>query len=81
MVESACGAQSLVLAKIADGHVGVVSAAVFDDIAEDGLVVVADDEDFFDFGNLSDGGEAMGDDCVAGNREERLEVVRMVGRS
>ena len=72
MVESACRAQRLVLTKVADGAVGVCSTAVLDEVAEDALIVVANDEDFADLGEFGDGGEAVGDDGVAGYLEQWL---------
>lgn len=45
---------------------------VFDELAENGLVVVADNEDFFNLGDLGDGAEAVFYDRVAGDFEERL---------
>ena len=74
VVESAGGSQGLVFAQVADGDLGVGARAVFDEVAEDGFVVVADDEDFADFGDAGDGGEAVGDDGVAGDFEEGLKV-------
>ncbi len=43
-----------------------------DEGLEDGLLVVSDDEDFLDFGNIGDCTEAMLDYRVAGDREEGL---------
>ena len=65
VVQAARGTEGLILAEVFDGDVWVYSAAVFDEVAEDALVVVTDDEDFADFGNFGDGGEAVGDDRVA----------------
>ncbi len=38
----------MVLAEVAEGDVGVRAGAVLDEVAEDALVVVADDEDLTD---------------------------------
>jgi hypothetical protein len=43
-----------------------------DERLKDGFFIVSDNEDFFDLGDLRDSTEAMLDDRVAGNREERL---------
>jgi len=68
VVEAAGGTEGLVLAEVFDGDGGVGAAAVFDEVAEDGFVVVADDEDFADLEDAGDGGEAVGDDGVAWGR-------------
>jgi hypothetical protein len=39
---------------------------------EDGFLVVTDDEDFLDFGNVRNSSEAMLNDRVAGDGEEGL---------
>lgn len=52
--------------------------ALLDEVAEDGLVVVADDEDFLDLGDFGDGGEAVGDDGVAGDFEEGLTCLSVI---
>jgi hypothetical protein len=44
-----------------------------DEGLEDGLFVVADDEDFLDLGDLGYGAEAMLDDGVAGDGKEGLK--------
>jgi len=62
----------LVFAEVFDGDLRVCARAVFDEVAEDGFVVVADNEDFADVGEAGDGGEAVGDDGVAGDLEEGL---------
>ena len=43
-----------------------------DEGLEDRLLIVADNEDFLDFGDVCDGAEAVLDDGVACDREERL---------
>lgn len=43
-----------------------------DEGLEDGFLVVADNEDFFDLGNVGDCAEAVLDDGVACYREEGL---------
>jgi hypothetical protein len=43
-----------------------------DEGLEDGFLVVADNEDFFDLGDVRDSTEAVLDDGVARDREQRL---------
>ena len=73
MVQPARGSQGLVLAQVLNRDVGVCAVGVLDEVAEDGLVVVADDEDLADLGDFGDGGEAVLDDRVAGDFEEWLD--------
>lgn len=65
VVETPGGPEGLVFAEVfyADGGVG--AGAVFHEVPEDAFVVVADDEDFADFGDFGYGGEAVGDYWVA----------------
>lgn len=42
MVQTASGTQGSVFAQVADRDVGVFAVGVLDEVAEDGLVVVAD---------------------------------------
>ena len=65
MVQAACCAEGLILAEILDGDVWIYPTAIFDEVAEDTLIVVANDEDFADLGDFGDGSEAVGDDRVA----------------
>lgn len=73
VVQAASGSQGLVLAEVLDRDVRVGAVGVLDEVAEDGLVVVADDEDLADLGDLGDGGEAVLDYRVAGDFEEGLK--------
>jgi hypothetical protein len=52
--------------------VGVCAVGVLDEVAEDSLVVVADEEDFGDLGDSGDSIEAVLDDGLAGHFEEGL---------
>ena len=72
VVETASGAEGLVLAQVLDGDGGELLGRVFDEVAEDGLVVVADDADLLDLlaWDAGNGGEAMPDDGVSGDFEE-----------
>lgn len=80
VVEAAGGAKGLVLAKVFDGELGEGGGGVLEEIAEDGLVVVADEVDFVNGGDFGDGGQAMVDDRVAGDIEEGLRVWCMVSQ-
>ena len=74
VVQTTSSSKRLVLAQVLDGDVGELLGRVSDKVAEDGLVVVTDDVDLLDLlvGNASDGGQAVPDDGVAGDFEERL---------
>lgn len=72
MVEAACGAKGLVLAQVFNGEVGEGGGGVLDEVAEDGLVVVADEVDLVDGGDFGDGRQAVVDDGMAGDVEQRL---------
>jgi hypothetical protein len=80
VVEAACGAEGLVFAQVDDFDLGEFFGGVFDEVAEDGLVVVADHADFLDVGYFRDGGEAVPDDGVACDIEKRLFRVLLAGR-
>lgn len=78
VVQATGGAQGLVLAQVFDGELGVGRRCVFEKVAEDGLVIVADEVDFVDGGDFGNGGQAVVDDGVAGDVEQRLrETVGM----
>lgn len=72
MVQAAGGAQGLVLAQVLDGEVGEIGGGILDEVAENGLVVVADEVDLVYGGDFGDGGQAVVDDGVAGDVEEGL---------
>jgi hypothetical protein len=73
VVEASGGAEGLVLAEVLDGgEDGELLGGVLDEVAEDGLVVVADDVDVVDGADGGDGREAVPDDGVAGDFEEGL---------
>ena len=64
----------MIFAQVADGDVWEIAGAVLDEVAEDRLVVVANDEDLADLWDLGDGGEAVGYDGMTGDFEERLRT-------
>lgn len=76
VVQTAGGAQCLVLAQIPQVNAGEFLGRVLDEVAEDGLVVVADDVDFLDLLDAGNGREAVPDDGVAGDFEEGLGEVK-----
>jgi hypothetical protein len=59
MVEATSRSKSLVLAQVFDGDLRVSAATVLDEVAEDGLIVVTDNEDLTNLRELSDGREAV----------------------
>ena len=59
VVEATGGSESLVLAQVLQGNVRVCARAVLDEVAEDGLVVVSNNEDLVDLGKFGDGSEAV----------------------
>lgn len=69
MVEASCRAQCLIFAKVADCNVGVGLGLVLDEVAEDGLLIVSYNEDFFDLGDLGDSLETVFDDGVTRDLE------------
>ena len=72
MVETTCRAQCLIFSQVLDAQVGEVVGDGVDEGLEDGLLVVANDEDFLDLGDAGNGAEAVLDYGVACNGEERL---------
>lgn len=59
VVETSSRPQCLVLTKVAYSDVRVRPTAIFDKVAEDALIVVADNKDFANLGYFCDGSEAM----------------------
>jgi hypothetical protein len=72
VVEAARRAEGLVFAQVLGGDVRVGLGGVLDEVAEDVFVIVADDEDFADLGQLGDGLVAVLNDGMARNVKERL---------
>jgi len=72
VVQAAGGAEGFVFTEVFDRKLGELVAGVFDEVAEDGLVVVADHADFLDVGDFGNGGQAVPDDGMAGDVEQRL---------
>lgn len=78
MVETACGAECLVFSEVLDAQLWEAVGDGVDEGLEDGFFIVADDEDFLDLRNGGNGAEAVLDNGVAGDREQRLWE-RLVG--
>lgn len=76
VVQTAGGAQGLVLAQISQVDAGELLGRVLDEVAEDGLVVVADDVDVLDLLDAGNGRQAVPDDGVAGDFEEGLGEIQ-----
>lgn len=74
MVQTACGAQRLVFPEVLDGELREAVGDGVDEGLEDGFLVVADDEDLLDLGNVRNGTEAVLDDGVSGDGEEGLSA-------
>lgn len=72
MVETSCRAECLVFSQVLDAQLWEVVGDGVDEGLEDGFLVVADDEDFLDLWDGCDRAEAVLDDGVAGDREQRL---------
>jgi len=70
--ETTSSPESLVLAKITDGDLRVLFCGLLNERAEDGLVVVTNNKDLLDVANLGDGAEAVLENGVTGDFEERL---------
>lgn len=81
VVESARGAEGLVLAQVLDGQAGELGAGVLDEVLEDLLLVVADYVDLAEVvrRQLREGLDAVPDDGVAGDFEEGLGDVEGEG--
>ena len=72
VVETTRCAQSLVLAQVLNAQLWPGGGDGVDEGLEDGLLVVANDDDFLDLGDGCYGAEAVLDDGVAGDGEQRL---------
>ena len=72
MVKTTSRTECLVFAEILDADLWVCARAVLDEVAEYGLVVVADDKNFVNLRDTSDCLEAVLDDWVASDLEEWL---------
>jgi hypothetical protein len=59
----------LVFSEVFDADVGEIFRGVLNEVPEDGLVVVANDEDFLDLGDFGNCCKAVLDYRVASNRE------------
>jgi hypothetical protein len=72
VVETSSGAKSLVLAEILDLDVRELFGGIFDEVAEDTLVVVTYENNLLDVWDFGDGLQTVPNDRVAGNIEQRL---------
>lgn len=72
VVQAAGGAKSLVFSQVFDGEVGEGGGGILEEVTEDRLVIVADEVDLVNGGDLGDGGQAVVDDGVTGDIEEGL---------
>jgi hypothetical protein len=72
VVETTCRAQGLVLAQVLDAQLRPGGGDGVDEGLEDGLLIVSDDEDLLDLGDGCYSAEAVFDDGVAGDGEQRL---------
>jgi hypothetical protein len=59
VVETTSRSESLVLAQVFDGDLGVSAATVLDEVAEDCLIVVTDNEDLANLRKFGNGSEAV----------------------
>ena len=78
MIETASSAESLVFSQVLDFELRELSRGILDKVAEYVFFVVADEDDLFDIFNLGDGFQAVPDDGVTCNIEERLCMIRSV---
>lgn len=72
MIKTTCCAQCLVFAEVFDAQLWEAIGDGVDERLEDGLLIVADNEDFLDLRDAGNGAEAVLDNWVACDREERL---------
>jgi hypothetical protein len=70
----------LILAEILDLKLWEFPPGISDEVAEDILLVVTDEHDFFDVFDFRDGLQAMPDDGVTSDVEQRLLVVSLSTR-
>lgn len=81
VVETAGCAEGGVLAEVLESELREFGGPLLDEGGEDGLVVVANEDYFFDGGDLGDGDEGVVDEGVAGDFEEGLaEAESATGR-
>jgi len=73
--EPTSSSERLIFAQIADGDLRVFFCGILDERTEDGLVVVPNNEDFLDVADFGNCAEAVLDDGVTGDLEERLWYV------
>lgn len=67
MVETSCGTQGLIFPKILDTELGEFFGGVFDEIPENGFVVVPYKNNFSNTGDLGNSSQAVPDDGMTGD--------------
>lgn len=72
MVQSTGGAECLVFSQVLDLELREFLGGVLDEVAEDIFFVVPDQDDFLDVVDFGHGFQAVPDDGMAGDVEERL---------
>jgi len=75
VIQSSCRSQCLVLSKVDNLDVWKLLCRVFDEIAENGLVVVSDYADFLDRWDFGNCGETVPDNWVSSYIEEWLSLL------
>lgn len=75
VVQTASGAQGLVLAEVLDGQVGEGVGGILDEVLENSLVIVANHDDLLDRRHLGDGRKAVPDNGVTCDIKEGLLFV------
>ena len=73
MVQSTSRSKRLIFSKVLDRKAGVISCRVSNEVAEYRLFVVPYYKDFLDLRNFGDGIEAVFNDRVSSDVEQRLE--------
>jgi hypothetical protein len=76
MVQTTSGTECLILSQVLDAQIGKLLAGVLDEVSEDGLIVVADQDDFAESRNLRKGFEAVVDNRMTGDFKKRLTNFR-----
>lgn len=72
MIQASCSAQCLVFSEVFDAQLREDIRDGVNEWLEDGLFIVANDENFLDFGDVCDCAKAVLNDGVTCDREEGL---------